>query len=115
MKTFKTSIAFIIAIGLIGVTLVQFAYSQEKTGKTIFEDAKCTACHGVASQGIEAKKKSDKNPDLSKLTEGHDADFFIKYLKKEETLNSKKHPVAFKGSDEDLKTMVDWFIQISKE
>jgi cytochrome c5 len=113
MKTLNATIALLIAIGFIGITLVQFAYSQEKTGKTIFEEAKCTACHGITSQGIEAKKKSDKNPDLSKLTAGHDADFFMKYLKKEETLNSKKHAIPFKGTDEDLKIMVDWLISIS--
>lgn len=113
MKAFKATISILIALGFLGITLVQFAKAEDKTGKTIFEESKCTACHGIQSQGIEAKKKSDKNPDLSKLTEGKDADFFMKYMKKEETLNSKKHAIPFKGSDEDLKIMVDWLISIS--
>ncbi len=113
MKTIKTTIALLISLSLVSISLVQFAYSQEKTGKEIFEGAKCNACHSVEKAGIEAKKKSDKVPDLSKLAEGHDADFFAKYLKKEETLNSKKHAVAFKGSDEELKTMVDWLMSLT--
>jgi cytochrome c5 len=113
MKAFKASVAFLVALGFLGISLVQFSYSQDKTGKTIFEESKCTACHSITSQGIEAKKKSDKTPDLSKLTEGHDADFFMKFLKKEETMNNKKHAIAFKGSDEDLKMMIDWLVSIN--
>ena len=112
----KSIIALFAAMTFVGLSFLQIAKSEDatKTGKTIFEEAKCSNCHGVTSQGIEAKKKSDKIPDLSKLTEGHDADFFMKFLKKEETLNSKKHAVAFKGSDEDLKTMVDWLVSLGK-
>jgi mono/diheme cytochrome c family protein len=113
MKTLKLTAAFLVAFGFLGMTLLQFANADEaKTGKTIFEEAKCTACHGIESQGIEAKKKSDKNPDLSVFKDAKDAAFYTLYLKKEEVLNSKKHPVPFKGSDEDLKIMVDWLIDI---
>ncbi len=113
MKILKLSIAFLLMLGFMGLSLVQFVQAQAKDGKTIFEESKCTNCHGIASQSIEAKKKSDKIPDLSKLTEGHDAAFWTNYLKKEETLNSKKHAVPFKGTDEDLKIMVDWLISLN--
>lgn len=110
--------AALVMLGTLCVSLVQFANAEEEnTGKSIFENSKCTACHGIESQGIVPKKKSDKNPDLSKIHQGetYTADFWAKYLKKDETLNSKKHPIPFKGSDEDLKTMVDWLMSISEK
>ena len=111
----KSIIALFVAMTFVGLSFLQIAKSEDtpKTGKTIFEESKCTNCHGIASQSIEAKKKSDKIPDLSKLTEGHNAAFWTNYLKKEETLNSKKHAVPFKGTDEDLKIMVDWLISLN--
>ena len=117
MKVFKMTLAFLVTFGVLSFVLVQFAQAEGevKTGKTIFEESKCTACHAIESQGIEAKKKSDKNPDLSKITEGHDVDFWTKYLKKEETMNSKKHPIPFKGSDEDLKVMMEWLMSLGAE
>lgn len=81
-------------------------------GKAAFEANKCNLCHSIESQGIEAKKKSDKYPDLSKLSADHSAELLTKYLKKEETINDKKHPMPFKGSDEDLAKLVDWFLTL---
>ncbi len=79
-----------------------------KDGKTIYTDAKCSNCHSIDSQKIEAKKKTDKTVDLSKTGEKNDAAFFAKYLKKEADLNGKKHPVAFKGEAADLETLTKW-------
>jgi mono/diheme cytochrome c family protein len=111
MKTFVVSLATILALTFIGLSFNHSALSQEaKDGKTIFVDSKCIACHGVSAAGVEAKKKSDKVPDLSKLTDGKDIEFWTKYMKKDETLNDKKHAVPFKGSDEDLKTMIEWLM-----
>lgn len=115
MKTLKVTLAFLLTIGVLSFALVQFAQAEGKDGKTIFEEAKCTACHGIQSQGVEAKKKSDKNPDLSKITAGKDIEFWAKYMKKDESLNNKKHPIPFKGSDDDLKVMMEWLMAISAE
>ena len=114
MKVFKMTLAFLVTLGMLSFVLVQFAQAEGevKDGKTIFEESKCTACHGIESQGVVAKKKSDKNPDLSTITTGHDIEFWTKYMKKEESLNSKKHPIPFKGTDEDLKTMMEWLMSL---
>jgi len=115
MNLIKLSAAILLTLA-IGFSLMQFAQAEEaKDGKTIFIDAKCTACHSIDSQGVEAKKKTDKTPDLSKLTEGHDIEFWTKYLKKEESLNSKKHAMPFKGSDEDLQIMLEWLMSLGAE
>jgi len=76
--------------------------------KEKFLEAKCNTCHAFSALGIEAKNKSANNkaPDCSKIETDKDKDFFMKYLKKEETLNNKKHPVAFKGNDEDLEAIL---------
>jgi cytochrome c551/c552 len=115
MKVFKMSLAFLVTFGMLSFVLVQFAQAEGKDGKTIFEESKCTACHGIETQGVEAKKKSDKNPDLSKITEGHDIEFWTKYMKKDESLNNKKHPIPFRGSDEDLNTMMEWLMSLGAE
>lgn len=115
MNFMKISAAILLTFA-IGFSLVMKGQAEEaKDGKTIFVDAKCNACHSIESQGVEAKKKNDKTPDLSKLTAGHDVDFWMKYLKKEESLNSKKHAMPFKGSDEDLKIMVEWLSSLGAE
>ncbi len=116
MKSLKVTVAFLVTLSVIGLSLVQFAKAEGNDGKTIFVDAKCATCHSIDSQGVEAKKKSDKTPDLSELTKGDDMnfEFWTKYLKKDATLNGKKHPIPFKGSDEDMKVMVEWLMSLSK-
>lgn len=43
------------------------------------------------------------------------AEDMIKYLKKEMKLNNKDHKTAFKGSDEDLKKLVEWLSTLKAE
>lgn len=116
MTSLKVTLAFLVALSVIGLSFVQFAQAEGNDGKAIFESSKCATCHSVDSQGIAAKKKSDKTPDLSELTKGDDMnlEFWTKYLKKDATLNGKKHAIPFKGSDEDLKVMVEWLMSLKK-
>lgn len=107
----------LISLSLIAVLFAAFisisTAEEEFDGKTAFEANKCNLCHAVESQGIEAKKKSDKYPDLSKLEKLEESELIIKFLKKEEKINDKKHPMPFKGSDEDLTKLVDWIIGLN--
>ncbi len=61
-----------------------------------------------SAYGIEKKNKSANNkaPDLSEIKVEYDKDFLKKYLNKEEQINNKKHPVAFKGTDEDVELII---------
>lgn len=79
-------------------------------GKKIFVDNKCNMCHTVSSAGIESKK-SDAS-DLSAVGKDATKEFLLKYLKKEAKLNDKDHKSSFKGSDEDLKILVDWLLTL---
>jgi len=109
----------LIYLGLIVtiVALYGFAYTiadqKSDDGKKIFVDNKCQMCHTVKSAGIESKK-SDAS-DLSAVGKDKTAEFLTKYLKKEAKLNDKDHKSSFKGSDEDLKVLVDWLLTLKGE
>lgn len=108
----KKIVATLVFVGL-SISFIHIGSANTNEGKDpkqIFEDAKCTTCHSIDSKGVETRKKTDKTVDLSKLDEGHDAAFWISYLKKNENLNNKKHPVAFRGTDEELAAMINWLM-----
>ena len=94
------------------VALYGFAYAkpagEENPGKKIFVEAKCNGCHAVEKAGIEAKMKKKTNPDLSTVGSKQKPDFIKKYIMKQEKMNDKLHPVAFKGTDGDLAKLVQW-------
>ena len=81
-------------------------------GKAIFLAQKCNLCHSVSSAGIEATTKSEKvkGPDIKGLADRHDRGWVEKWLRQEIEVNGKKHSKAFKGSDEDFATLVDWLM-----
>lgn len=109
---FKKFLALTILLGL-SISFINIGIanpSQDKDPKTIFVDAKCTTCHSIDAQGVETRKKTDKTVDLSNLEGDHDAAFWMGYLKKNENLNNKKHPVAFKGDDADLEILINWLV-----
>jgi cytochrome c5 len=106
---------------LIGLSMIAFLMAsfinmsqaeEELDAKKIFEDNKCNLCHSIEVEGIEAKKKSDKYPDLSKMSADHDAELLAKYLHKDEKINDKKHPMPFKGSDEEMTALITWMKEL---
>lgn len=112
-------IAKSVSFGLISLVIIWALKAQNqvdsKDPKVIFVEAKCNTCHSVASWEIAQKNKSANNkaPDLSKVKYDIDKEFYKKYLLKEETLNNKKHPIAFKGSNEDLDAIVSALLLIA--
>ena len=112
----KNTFFFILFISTI-VALFAFAFSfsqsNELDGQQIFTDSKCTKCHSVESLEIVSSK--DEPLDLSNIGADKDAEFLKKYLVKEETMNDKKHKTKFKGSDEELNTLVDWLLTLKTE
>lgn len=113
MKNIVAYLGIIIAI----VALYGFAFTissnDDPAGKKIFVDQKCNMCHTVKSVGIESKK-SDAT-DLSNVGSEMKSEDMIKYLKKEIKLNDKDHKTSFKGSDEDLKILVEWLSTLKAE
>jgi len=96
------------------VALFAFAFSlplnKSVDGKEIFLNNKCKACHSVETFGITSNKS---NPvELLNLSDKTTAEFLSKFLMKTESLNGKEHKLKFKGSDEELKALVDWLLSL---
>lgn len=113
MKNIVAYLTIIVAIVALYGFAFTFTSNDDPAGKKIFVDQKCNMCHTVKSVGIESKK-SDAS-DLSNVGAEMKSEDMIKYLKKEMKLNGKDHKTAFKGSDEDLKKLVDWLSTLKTE
>jgi len=110
---FKYLLAMLVVAGLmIGYTAKTSAEDAPKDGKTIFTESKCTMCHSIKALTIETKGKA---PDLSLVGDKHNAEFITKFLKKEEKMNDKNHPIAFKGEAKDLETLATWLESLKTE
>lgn len=111
----------VMALALIAVASwapgVPPAYAEESPGQATFIAQKCNTCHAVEAVGIEAKVKSEKmkGPDLSKAAERHDVEWLAKFIKKEVDLDDKLHSTEFKGTDEELKAIVEWLGTLAAE
>lgn len=87
-------------------------------GQKVFTEAKCQMCHTIYAAGIgeppaeDAKKDKSGPPDLSMTGVSRTAEWLSLFLQKKETLNDKQHMMSFKGSDEELTTLVDWLLTL---
>ena len=91
--------------------------AEEPEGQAIFVDSKCNMCHAVPSAGIESKTQSEKmkGPDMTGAAARLDPDSLAKYLRKQEQLDGKDHKKEYKGSDEDLQTLIAWLQSLKDE
>jgi hypothetical protein len=101
----------ILAMFVIGIVFTKADDTVAK-GKEVFLAKKCEACHAVATQGIEAKRKSDKVPDLSKVDLKDKADWVKQYLNKEADKDGKKHAIKFNGTEEELSELATWLTTV---
>ena len=99
------------------LVLPQTGSAGEDAGKQAFLDAKCNMCHSIESLEIERTSKSDKmkGADLSNVGAERDAEWLVKYIKKEVQLNDEDHKKTWKGSDEDLQKIADWMATLKTE
>lgn len=119
----RTSAAFITfaVAGLLAWQLpVPAAYAEEGAasgGEAVFLAHKCNLCHGVQAVGIEGKAKSEKvkGPDLPVLEPQHTAQELEEFLHQRTELDGHKHKKPFKGTDEELKTIVGWLVELAEE
>lgn len=86
------------------------ADEQPEPEKLFVETHKCNMCHSVAAAGIEAKTSSEKmkGPDLSGFETKKSFAELASFIKKNSQLDGKDHKKSFKGSDEELRAIVDW-------
>lgn len=83
----------------------------------LFTSSGCNKCHAISAAKVESKASGEEEgaPDLSHVGKNHDAAFITSFLKKEavETAHEgvtagKKHPIKFKGTDEELGKLANW-------
>ena len=110
------AVALLLAVAFIAPPSIVNA-AEELDGKAILVDNKCNMCHSVPSAGIEAKVKSEKmkGPDMTAAAARLDPEQLAKYLRKQEQLDGKDHKKEYKGSDEDLQTLIAWLQSLKDE
>jgi mono/diheme cytochrome c family protein len=101
----------LVIAALLFITVSVRAQDKKVTGKDVFTNAKCGMCHGIETEKLTTKGKA---PDLSNIGAEKKADWIAKFLKKEEKLNDKTHTMAFKGTDDELKTLTTWLASLKK-
>jgi mono/diheme cytochrome c family protein len=91
-----------------------FASAEEAAapdGKAIFLAQKCNMCHSVPTVEITRTTKSEKIAGQDLMTHDMEAEQLTKFIKKEVKNNEDKmHGKEFKGTEEELKTLVDWLL-----
>ena len=113
MKKQKLFGILMTSIFLFAVSMTMFAQDAVKIDPTqLFKDKKCVACHSVDVAGITKTNANSKAPDLSATGTKYKADFLMKFLSKEETINDKKHGMSFKGTDDEFKALTDWLASL---
>ena len=100
------------------------AQDAKPDGKALFLDKKCNTCHTVKAQGVEKRTAATgekkgageaapaaakaTTADLSSVGLDLKADWMTKFLKREEMSKKGKKHMLFKGTDEELTTIVTW-------
>jgi mono/diheme cytochrome c family protein len=106
MKRIAGLCLFLFAFGILAAQEISVKTSDKPDGKTIFKE-NCLACHGVLNTRLKAtsSRKSWIGPDLSAQNVSRDLD-----LAGLNILHKEAPPAAlnFKGTDEELKALVDW-------
>lgn len=111
VRRFAVSVAIgcsIFALASYTGTSVSLA-QDEPAGKKLFLGQKCETCHAVGGAGIAATTKAEKlkGPDLSGFVP-KDPAALEAFLRMKGDLAGKKHKKEFKGSEAELKAILDW-------
>lgn len=82
----------------------------DPTGEDVFVQQKCNLCHGAEAAGIASKAKSEKlrATDLSDVAGRREESWLTAFLHREEPLDGKEHKKEWKGTDEELATLIAW-------
>jgi hypothetical protein len=107
----------LLAVGLAGLPAQAVAEEGATEGKGVFLGARCNMCHSIASHEIEATTQSERmrGPDLSDVGNRHEGEWIKAFLKKEVEREGKKHGRDFRGTEEELGTLVAWLSTLRQE
>ena len=102
--------AIVAALALLAApTLAQDA------GQKAFEANKCNNCHSIEKLEIERKIESEKmkGPDLGDVGKKRQPEWMAMFLSRKVDLDDKLHKQEYKGTEKDLKTIVDWLVGLT--
>jgi cytochrome c2 len=104
-------IAFVSLLALI--LMVPVSQAGAADGKEIFLAQKCNMCHSIDSQEIVKKSEKMKGAELSDVgSRVTDAAWLKGFLTQTEMKDGEKHKKKFKGTDEELDTLVTWILSL---
>ncbi|SRR5579883_301706 len=111
------TLAVSVAVSVVLLGAVPVSNHTAKDGKLIFLENKCSNCHSIAAENIKGMRPEGgaKPSDLSNVGTKFKAEWFEKWLMKEETLYNKKHMKRFTGSSEDLHTLALWLESLKQK
>jgi mono/diheme cytochrome c family protein len=92
------------------------AAGGDPPGKAVFLGQKCNQCHGIAALGIAATVKSEslRGPDLSEVGGRRTAKWIEGWLRRQETIEGKKHKKQYTGTDAQLADLVAFLGTLKK-
>jgi mono/diheme cytochrome c family protein len=119
MKAIATALALVVGLAAVsGPARADAAVKPSKPaakvadGSPVFLQYKCNSCHTIEAKGIkkavETPGAASKPPDLSGVGAVRKAEWMSAFLLKEEKLDGKLHIKKFRGTDAELKQLVDW-------
>ena len=76
-------------------------------GGSLFAEARCTACHAVASVHIASTSPAPMGPDLSTVGDRRDEAWLEAYLTQQE-LQGARHPTRYAGTEAQRRAIVAW-------
>ncbi len=113
-KTSRGFLCGLVALALAGPLAGSTAVAAEELadGRALFTDQKCNMCHSVPQADLVAMAKSKKmrGPDMP--AESREPDWIVRYLKREVQLNGKDHKKEFKGTEEELRAIAAWLVEL---
>lgn len=112
-KTIMLAGAAILVLAFV-VCFASVSNADDPAGQKLFMEKKCNSCHSIDSLKIEKKMASSKGGDMSNIGATRDAEWVTKWMNKEVDLEGKKHPAAWTGKPEELKTLADWLATLKK-
>ena len=107
---FLASAVLVVPVCFSGTGVAGSAGALKHDAKTLFtETHKCHTCHSVPAAEIESKVKKGlmKGPDLGGKSE-HEFETIAAFVRKKSEIDGAQHKKEFKGTDEELQTIVDW-------
>ncbi len=113
-KTSRSLLCILLALALVGPLAGSTVAEAEESsdGLTLFIAQKCNMCHAVPEVDVVAMAKSKKmrGPDMP--AESREPDWIVRYLKREIQLNGKDHKKEFKGTEEELRAIAAWLVEL---